>query len=392
MTPAGRRAPRALLVAMAVVGCGVLPGFLIGSLTPRIRADFAFTDSALGLTIAVFNVVSAVASSPAGHLAERIGGTGAVRLATALVAVCCAGFALSVNSAAGVAVALVIGGLGNALAGPAASIVLRREVAGHRHGLAYGAQQSSAPFAALLSGLALPLIAIPFGWRWAFVAAGALGAVAALAVPSGRRAPVTPLAPPPAGPTRRHGPTRVHALAVTAALASAASAGMVSFLVVYAVERGMSEGQAGLLLSGVSLAGGAGRVALGVHVDRSGSDPLRPVAGMLASSVAGYGLMLSGEPVVVAAGALLVGALGWAWSGALTLSAVQRSPEAPGWAVGVMLTGLFAGAVSGPLAIGVLAEHEAFSAAWIMCAVLSLAAAGTVALIRRRAGTAQAAS
>jgi hypothetical protein len=85
-----------------------------------------------------------------------------------------------------------------------------------------------------------------------------------------------------------------------------------------------------------------------------------------------------------AAAALLAGSLGWAWPGGLNLAVVQRSPGAPAWAVGVMMTGLFVGAVGGPLLTGFLAEHDLFTLAWIACAGLALLAAGTIAATLRR--------
>jgi MFS family permease len=183
--------------------------------------------------------------------------------------------------------------------------------------------------------------------------------------------------------------TSVHALGVAAVLASAAGVGFVSFLVTYSVANGMSEGAAGLLLAGVSLAATVSRIALGVFADRAGQEPLRPVATMLAASVIGYTLLTAGAPGVIAVAALLAGGLGWAWPGALTLAVVQRSPEAPAWAVGVMMTGLFVGAVAGPLLTGFLAEHDLFNAAWIACASLALLAAATiVATLRGEARTA----
>jgi hypothetical protein len=105
---------------------------------------------------------------------------------------------------------------------------------------------------------------------------------------------------------------------------------------------------------------------------------------MLLASVAGYLLLTAGEPGVIAAAALCVGSLGWAWPGGLNLAVVQRSPEAPAWAVGVMMTGLFVGAVGGPLLTGFLAEHDQFALAWIACAALAALAAATVAAVAGR--------
>jgi hypothetical protein len=107
---------------------------------------------------------------------------------------------------------------------------------------------------------------------------------------------------------------------------------------------------------------------------------------MLAASVAGYALLLVSEPAAIVAGALIVGLLGWAWPGSLTAAVVERSPGAPAWAVGVMMTGLFAGAVIGPFLVGLLAEHDHFTAGWVLCAGLALGATATVALTDRATG------
>jgi MFS family permease len=351
-----------------------MPGFLTASLAPRIRGDFPFGDSTLGLAVGLFYVVSASGSVPAGRLVDRVGAARGVRLAAGLTAISCLAIAALAQSAGSLIVLLVIGGVANALGGPSVSALLKREVADHRQGLAFGAQQAGAPLGALLAGLALPALAIPFGWQWAFVAAAAL---ALFAVGLAPRATTTSARPGPAG-SRPRGLTSVHALGGAAVLASAAGVGFVSFLVTYAVDSGISEVAAGLLLAGVSLMATISRIALGVLADRARQEPLRPVAAMLVASVAGYLLLTVGEPGVIVASALLAGGLGWAWPGGLTLAVVQRSPQAPGWAVGVMMTGLFVGAVTGPLLTGLLAEEDLFDAAWIACASLALLAAATI--------------
>ncbi len=359
-----------------------MPGFLAASLAPRIRADFAFGDTALGLAVALFYVVSAAGSVPAGRLVDRVGAAWGMRLAAACTAGSCIAVVTLAQSAASLTALMLIGGVANALGGPSVSALLKREVAVRRHGLAFGAQQAGAPLGALLAGLALPVVAIPFGWRWAFLAAAVLALVAIACAPRTATAPVRAGAPG----RRPRGFTSVHALAVAAVLASAAGVGFVSFLVTYSVESGMSEGVAGLLLAGVSLAATTSRIVLGMFADRAGQEPLRPVATMLVASVAGYLLLTAREPGVIAAAALLAGGLGWAWPGGLNLAVVQRSPEAPAWAVGVMMTGLFVGAIGGPLLTGLLAEHDLFTVAWIACAALALLAAATVAATLRHAG------
>lgn len=246
-------ARRSALAGTALIAAGVLPGFLTASLAPRIRLDFPFGASALGLAIAGFYVACAVCSTPAGRLVERIGARRGMYLA---------------------------------------------------------------------------------------------------------------------------------ALTAAAALASAASVGMISFLVLYSVDHGIGEAPAGLLLGGMSLTATLSRVGLGMIADRSGRDPLRLTAVVLASSTVGYLLLITGEPAIIVVAALLVGGVGWSWPGTLTLAVVLRQPDAPAWAVGVMMSGLFAGAAGGPLLVGALAEHGAFAAAWALCAGLALASAGTIAVTR----------
>ena len=97
-------------------------------------------------------------------------------------------------------------------------------------------------------------------------------------------------------------------------------------------------------------------------------------------------LLILGEPAVIVLAALLVGGFGWAWPGGLNLAVVQRSPEAPAWAVGVMMTGLFTGAVAGPLASGCSPSTTPSPPPWLLCAGLAVLSAVTVLATRRANG------
>ncbi|HEX5909013.1 MAG TPA: MFS transporter [Thermoleophilaceae bacterium] len=379
LQPTTDRSTRALVTGVALIVATVLPGFLTASLATRIRDDFSFENSALGLCVAVFYVVSAAASNPAGRLLERIGPVRGMRLAAALTAVSCLTVVLAANSTATLTAALVLAGVANGLGSPTVSALFKRLIPEARQGMAFGAQQAGAPLGSLLAGLALPLIAIPFGWRWAYAAAGLMGLVAVALAPRGVAAPAPgSRAKPP------RGFTAIHGIAIAAALASAAGVGFVSFLVSYSVENDISEAAAGLLLGGVSLASAMSRIVLGSVLDRSRADALMPLALMLAVSVGGYLLLMADQPALIVVAALVAGSLGWAWPGGLNLAVVQRSPDAPAWAVGVMMTGLFAGAVAGPLLVGVLADHGHFDSAWLLCGAFALGAAATLAVTRRR--------
>jgi MFS family permease len=334
---------RTLIAGVALVVAGVLPGFLLASLAPQIRVDFALDTSQLGLTIAGFYVVSTLASSPVGRFVDRVGAVAGMRLA----AVCTGGASIAVaalaDGATAIAALILAAGVGNAAAGPAVSAMLHREIPTERRGLAFGAQQAGAPLGAMLAGLALPVIAIPLGWRWAYASTAVLAALAIALVPAHHRIRE------PAGDPQAPRSSGVHTLALAALLSSAAGVGFISFLVSYAVERGIDDGLAGFLLGLVSACAVASRLLLGRYADRRGEDALVP-------------------------------------PGALTLAVVQRTPGSPAWAVGVMMSGLFAGAIVGPLVVGLLAEHGGFGVAWATCAGLAVAGAITALVARRTPG------
>ena len=325
-----------------------MPGFLTASLAPRIRTDFAFDDSTLGVAVALFYLVSASGSIPAGRLVDRLGATRGMRLAAALTAASCLAIAAlaAVRSEPDRAAADRRGGERARLAdgehapaaggrGAPAGTGLRRSAGGRSARLPARRARSARWWR------------FPFGWRWAFVAAAALAAFAVAFAPR-EDARTAPRAPAGRRRTGAHLGARPR--------------------------RGCSAGERrrrGLRLVPGDLRGGqrderdhrgppAGRGQPGGHAqqDRAwassrtgpGSSRSAPVAAMLAASVLGYLLLTVGEPAAITAAALLAGTLGWAWPGVLNLAVVQRSPEAPAWAVGVMMTGLFAGAITGPAA------------------------------------------
>ena len=64
------------------------------------------------------------------------------------------------------------------------------------------------------------------------------------------------------------------------------------------------------------------------------------------------------------AATILVFATGWSWPSLFSFAVVQRSPEAPAAASGVIGTGQFGGGIVGPLTFGVIVEAASFQAAW----------------------------
>lgn len=365
MTAAGARA---VATAVVAVGAGVLPMFLTAALAPRIGAEFSFGALSLGVAVAGFHAVSALASPRFGRWVGRVGAVRCLDACAAIAVASSVAIAVGARSAAGMIVLLSVAGLANAASGPAASALLSRTVQERRRGAAFGALQAGAPAAALLAGLALSLVAGPAGWRSAFVVAALLGLLLTVLVP--RRPGDAAASPVPrrAG-TAGAGPLR--GLVLAAALASATTTGMMAFLVEFAVDSGITEQDAGLLLGLVSGVAIVSRIGLGLAVDRLGSDPLSVAMVLLAAGAVGCLLLGAAAPGLIVAGALMVGGLGWAWTGLLTLVVVRLRPDAPGRAVGDLMVGLFAGAVAGPALFGVMVRDGDYRAAWLGCAALA---------------------
>ncbi|MGH2985977.1 MAG: MFS transporter [Solirubrobacterales bacterium] len=361
-----------------------LPVFLTASLAPEMGREFAFGAAALGISIGSYFAVSSVASSPAGRLVARTDTTSGIRLTIALTVICSLGVAGFVESTPALVMVLVIGGLANAVSGPAASALLTRELDASRQGAGYGALTAGAPAASLLAGLALPLVAEPLGWRVAFVLVAGLALVIGLVAGlQGREGHRMFTALPSARATRSVGPARrsaVHMFAVSAALASAGITGMMAFLVVYSVESGLTAAEAGVLLAVASLAAGASRVAFGVAADRIRESADTYLVVLFVVSSAGFLLLIGGTPTTIIPGALIAGGLGWGAAGLLNLAAVRVGTHTPSEAVGIAFTGIFVGALIGPVVTGLIAASVGYGPAWALGALLQLAAAATAKL------------
>jgi MFS family permease len=372
---------RPIGVAVGAVGAGVLPMFLTAGLAPRIDADVGFGVVSLGVAVAGFHVSSALAAPRFGRWVERVGPGRSVALSALIAAFAATAIAAAGRSAGAIIALLTLAGLANGTSGPAASALLARTVPAGRRGLAFGAQQAGAPLAALLAGLGLSVVAGPLGWRATFVVAAAIALGVAACAPRGAAAGPAAAAKV-ARPAAGDGAT-LRTLALAAVLASTVSTGMMAFLVAYAVDSGMSEHGAGVLLGAVSAVAMVSRVGLGLAIDRWGGDALALAGALLAAGAVGCIALTTATPTLIAVGALVVGGVGWAWTGLFTLAVVRRHPDAPGRAVGVMMSGLFAGAIAGPLLVGAFAARDAYAAGWLACAALAVLAAATVAAARR---------
>lgn len=384
MTPAQPPGAGGTLVqAVTVTTLGVLPAFLVGALAVQIRADLDIGPAQMGIAAATLFAVSGVAARRLGRLVQRIGAARGVMASAVLAAVALGGAGLAPTFGVLIA-ALVVGGLANGMAQPAANLGISRAVAPGRLGLAFGIKQCSIPAAGLIGGLAVPGIALVLGWRYAF----ALGVVLAVALAlwagltaQGLDRPTTG----PAAPADRGTPRRgLVLLAVGAGLAAAAATSMGVFLVDSAVESGMSPGAAGYLFAGAALLGLVIRIVLGAAMDRYPErSPYILVANLLTIGVGGYVLLAFGSSPAFLCGALLTYAAGWTWPGLVHFAVVRDNRQGAASATGVLQTGLSLGAAAGPLLFGFLVAATSYRVGWLTAAVVALLAAATFRLGRR---------
>lgn len=378
----GAREPAAVAVATVVTILCVLPVFLTGGMAVQISLEFGPSAQALGVAMATFIAVQALLSGPLGRTADRLPAMRAMRLSLVLSAASCLGLALAATSWLGLSVALGAAGIGNALGQPAASRHLAATVRVERQGIAFGVFQSSKPLAGLLSGLAVPTVALTVGWRWAFVGIAAVGLGLAAARPG-------PQATSPSAVARRADRRLLVSPAMGALLLGVAGGfGAVkifsSFLVDASVQAGMGEATAGLVLSVASVVAVVARLSAGLLADRWSGSLWPLVVVMLLVGAAGFALLAADRPLLMMLGAVTVGVGAWGYNGLLHLSMVRTLSHRPATMTGLLLAGASTGGVVGPIAFGTIVERTSYPVGWAGVVAVVLVATALLGLGGRR--------
>lgn len=373
----GRPLRTALGATATTIAC-VVPVFLIGGLAVQMGHDLRFSPAGLGLAVAIYFGVSALASVPSGALVERYGSAPVARTGILLSAACLLAIAALARSYPVLVALLAVSAGANALGQLASNAALSRHVPPGRQGLSFGVKQAAIPISTLLAGAAVPVVALTVGWRWAFVAAAGLALAALAAVPTGR------------GTGRRAGggggdraTAALVVIGTAAALAAAGANALGTFLVDSSVSRGLAPGLAGLTLMLGSGVCATARVLAGALADRRSGGHVATVAGMLLVGAGGLGLLALGGEVPLVTGVVLGFGLGWAWPGLMTYAVVRLHPQAPAAASSITQTGVYAGGCAGPLGLGALADHAGYPAMWLTAGSTMLLAA-TLMLVGRR--------
>ncbi|BCY05159.1 MFS transporter [Actinoplanes sp. L3-i22] len=379
--PASTRqnATRATIGALTTTISVSIPVFLVGGLAVQVREELGFSPAGLGLVVSAYFGVSALASVPAGALVERFGATRISRTGIGLSAASLIMVAAVARSLWSLIAILSVSAVGNAMGQLASNTSLSRQVPLHRQGFTFGVKQAAIPVSTLLAGAAVPVVALTVGWRWAFVAAGALACAAILVVPA---------EPVVRKPPREHGPATgaLVVIGLAAMLAAAAANALGTFLVSSAVSHGIDPASAGLTLTLGGAICGLARITGGWQADRRPGRQVGTIAALLACGALGLALLaVRGESALVA-GVVLGFGFGWAWPGLLNFAVVRLHPQAPAAATSITQTGVYTGGCVGPLGLGAVADAAGYPTMWTVASIAMVLAAVLMLLGSRLLG------
>lgn len=148
----------------------LLPGW------PTVETSISLSDQQYGNVLAAFQVAYALGVIFAGRLVDRVGCRKGYPLVTGLWSLAAMGHAL-VTSISGFAVARFLLGLGESGNFPAAVKATAEWFPPKERALATGIFNSGAGVGAILAPLAVPWVALHFGWRASFLITGLFSAI-----------------------------------------------------------------------------------------------------------------------------------------------------------------------------------------------------------------------
>jgi len=379
-----------LAVAFIATGLGGMPIWLLSAYSPFVIESLGLSSALYGLLIATFFGVSALTGIWLGGSTARNGWINGVAYTSILSAIGLLVIALLANSWLIMALGIVVSAFANSMSQPAANLAIASVIRQKRMGLAFGIKQAALPVATLLVGASAPLFRFEQGWRAAF------GLIAIFSLSFGafvqlrtRNRLATPLEMAVASrASRAKSNERTFSkplilLAIAAGLGTATTMTFAGFLVLYAVEIGLTAQQGAFVLSVGSFTGIVSRVVSGYLADRRTGRHLVVVSVMMVGGALGYLLVaLSSDIILLSIASILAFGLGWAWNGVFHLAIVRSNPNRAANSTGVIQSGMALGATFGPAAFG-LALTLSFKLAWLALAVCMLMAAIMVIVGRR---------
>ena len=151
---------------------------LLAPLMPFVRAEYGVSYTEIGLAFVAFNIVSATLQTPAGFLVDRFGAR--PLLVAGLIVSAAAFITVGLVDSFWVLIAMfALAGVGNTVIHPADYSLLSQHVPSERIGQAFSVHTFAGMLGSAVAPASLLIMQSQWGWRGAFIGAGALGIVVA---------------------------------------------------------------------------------------------------------------------------------------------------------------------------------------------------------------------
>lgn len=359
----------------------VLPLYLTTAQAVRLQHELDFGRVELGLAVAFFYLASSISSRTLGPTIDRLGVTLSFRIGGGLSMAASLTIGGLANGWVPIGLFLGLAGLSNTFAQLASNKAVVSEVGGSRQGFGFGMKQAAVPVGSLIAGLAVPLIGFDVSWRWPFVGAATVAALALVIAP--HYPGVLP------EPRRARAKLTGPLLTLTAAAFVAGGLGnsVASFVVDAAASAGFSNGTAVRLLSVGSVAAILVRITAGLVIDKRQQRGVVELITTLGVSVIGFGVLaMAGEnQTLFVIGVVLSFAGAWGWPGIMYYVVTRTSRLPAATATGMVLSGAYLGTVVWPPLFGIAADEISYDATFTIAAAMMLIALTAVVLSQRLA-------
>ena len=364
---------------------GALSVLSVAPLAPLLREALGLTRAQVGLLVPAVYLGGVSMALPAGWLTDRLG----VRLTLALGQLVIGAMvvaAAGVDDLPALLVLLVLAGCGFSVLNPASGKAVVEWFPPRRRGLAMGVKQTGLTVGGMTAALALPPVAVAFGWPVALAVAGTVSLVSSALVALLYRTPASRAAPDTAADRprmrelgvflRRPG---VLVVFLSGFALSVAQASVLAHTALFALETfQVSSVTAARVLAVAQLGGTAARLAWGGVSDRFFAGRRRP--GVVASALvatAAYAAFAFGDRLAVAAlapVALVAGVGAFGWVGLyFALVAEIGGARYAGLLTGVAVGFAWSGVLVGPLLFGLAVDATgSYTVPWVLLAGLSM--------------------
>ena len=165
-----------LALLFAATTINYLDRQVLGILAPTLQRELGWTEADYGAIVSWFSLAYGIGMLGMGRLLDWIGTRKGFSLAIVAWSLAAMGHALA-TTAAGFSAARALLGLGESGNFPGAMKAVSAWFPKSERALAVGIFNAGSNVGAVIAPIAVPWIALTWGWRWAFIATGAIGFV-----------------------------------------------------------------------------------------------------------------------------------------------------------------------------------------------------------------------